>query len=183
MDNNKPSDKSIKARRKLLKTLIAGGGAATTVGATGLVIPKQWIKPVVDSVMLPAHAQTTGCLELVDSTTFTGIPANTTPTTVEFIGTTVPRSGNGFVGQEQFDIGPCPGGLGAGVQTIALSGNIDVDNNTIIGTWVLTVTCNGIIFFRQVFEFSGPRVSGDDNTGTYSTSGTVTIEVCPGFGG
>ena len=37
-------------RRKLLSTIAAGGAAAT-------LLPQKWSKPVVDSVMLPAHAQ------------------------------------------------------------------------------------------------------------------------------
>lgn len=41
-------------RRSTLKTLLVGGGTLT-LGA----LPSQWSKPVVDSVMLPAHAQTT----------------------------------------------------------------------------------------------------------------------------
>ena len=44
------------ARRKLLKTLVAGGG----VVATAKLMPEQWARPVVDSIMLPGHAQTTG---------------------------------------------------------------------------------------------------------------------------
>lgn len=41
-------------RRSTLKTLLVGGGTLT-LGA----LPSQWTKPVVDSVMLPVHAQTT----------------------------------------------------------------------------------------------------------------------------
>ena len=45
------------SRRKLLKTLTATGAAAT-------VIPAVWSKPLVESVILPAHAQTTTFDEL-----------------------------------------------------------------------------------------------------------------------
>lgn len=41
-------------RRKLLKSIAAGGGAIVV----GKSLPESWSKPVVDSVMLPAHAQT-----------------------------------------------------------------------------------------------------------------------------
>jgi hypothetical protein len=44
-----------KARRNLLKGIVAGGGALTA----GKTLPENWAKPVVESVTLPAHAQTT----------------------------------------------------------------------------------------------------------------------------
>ncbi len=53
-----------KNRRNLLKALTAGGGAATLSQ-----LPKSWKKPVVDSVVLPSHAQTTGCSETGSSET------------------------------------------------------------------------------------------------------------------
>ncbi len=43
-------------RRKALKKLLVGGGAAV---AASHALPTKWTKPVVDSVILPAHAQTT----------------------------------------------------------------------------------------------------------------------------
>jgi len=50
--SNKNSNDS---RRKLLKSIAAGTGAAVV----GKSLPESWSKPVVDSVMLPAHAATT----------------------------------------------------------------------------------------------------------------------------
>lgn len=41
-----------KARRKLMKALMFGGGLA----GAGKLIPQHWQRPVVASVMLPAHA-------------------------------------------------------------------------------------------------------------------------------
>jgi hypothetical protein len=46
---------SSESRRKLLKSIAAGSGAIVA----GKSLPESWSKPVVDSVMLPAHAQTT----------------------------------------------------------------------------------------------------------------------------
>ena len=40
------------SRRKMLKTLVAAGGA---VGAASF-LPEKWLKPVVQSGVLPAHA-------------------------------------------------------------------------------------------------------------------------------
>lgn len=47
--------KSNDSRRKLLKSLAAGSGAVVA----GKGIPESWSKPVINSVMLPAHAATT----------------------------------------------------------------------------------------------------------------------------
>jgi surface protein len=41
-------------RRKLLKSIALGGGAI----AVGKTLPESWTKPVIDSVMLPAHGET-----------------------------------------------------------------------------------------------------------------------------
>jgi hypothetical protein len=46
------------ARRKLLSSIVAGGGA---LGATKL-LPSEWTTPLVESVLLPAHAQTTSAI-------------------------------------------------------------------------------------------------------------------------
>ncbi len=51
MSNKNPTD----SRRKLLKSIAAGSGAVVA----GKSLPESWSKPVVDSVMLPAHAETT----------------------------------------------------------------------------------------------------------------------------
>lgn len=40
------------SRRRLLSAIALGGGAAA-------VLPERWIKPVVDAIVLPAHAQAT----------------------------------------------------------------------------------------------------------------------------
>lgn len=54
-DKNPESQKSKEtARRRVLKRLVAGGG----VVATGKIMPDDWHRPVVESVILPAHAQT-----------------------------------------------------------------------------------------------------------------------------
>jgi len=47
-------NKSSESRRKLLKSIAAGSGAIVA----GKSLPESWSRPVVDSVILPAHAQT-----------------------------------------------------------------------------------------------------------------------------
>jgi hypothetical protein len=48
------NEKSSESRRKLLKSIAAGGGAVIA----GKSLPESWSRPVVDSVILPAHAVT-----------------------------------------------------------------------------------------------------------------------------
>jgi hypothetical protein len=43
------------SRRKTLKKIAVGGAVAGVLALTG-----KWSKPVVDSIILPAHAQATG---------------------------------------------------------------------------------------------------------------------------
>lgn len=50
----KPQSHSPQCRRRLLKAL---GGSAL---ASGMLLPSRWSKPIVDIVLLPAHAQITG---------------------------------------------------------------------------------------------------------------------------
>jgi hypothetical protein len=47
-------EKIANSRRKLLKSIAAGGGAVVA----GKSLPESWSHPVVDSVILPAHAET-----------------------------------------------------------------------------------------------------------------------------
>ncbi|MCP3999369.1 MAG: hypothetical protein GY727_00440 [Gammaproteobacteria bacterium] len=47
--------KSNDSRRKLLKSIAAGSGAVVA----GKSLPESWSKPVIDSVVLPVHAETT----------------------------------------------------------------------------------------------------------------------------
>ncbi len=59
-DSNKVSDGSgvAKSRRRLVATLAAGGA-----GSMLYSLPDGWKRPVVESVVLPAHAQTTAAEE------------------------------------------------------------------------------------------------------------------------
>lgn len=49
-----------KVRRSIVGTVVKGGGAVS-LGS----IPAVWSKPIVESVILPAHAQTTSCARLI----------------------------------------------------------------------------------------------------------------------
>jgi hypothetical protein len=58
----KNQEKQNGARRKVLKSVAIGGAAAATV-------PGKWVKPAVDTIVTPAHAQTTDApLQIVAGT-------------------------------------------------------------------------------------------------------------------
>ena len=48
-ESSEKPDKSVSARRRLFQILAVGGTAA-------VVLPAKWVKPVVDAVIVPAHA-------------------------------------------------------------------------------------------------------------------------------
>jgi len=60
-------------RRHLLKSIAVGTGAITT----GKTLPESWARPVVDSILLPAHAATTD--EVDDSPATTQPPPDSSP--------------------------------------------------------------------------------------------------------
>lgn len=51
----KPEDTKKISRRRLLKKLAIGGGVIFTANA----LPGKWKKPVIESVITPAHAEKT----------------------------------------------------------------------------------------------------------------------------
>ncbi|XCN73191.1 MAG: hypothetical protein Q3M24_00050 [Candidatus Electrothrix aestuarii] len=59
-------------RRKTIKTLAYGVGALA--GST--VLPDKWVKPVIEGIVLPAHAQTSASLQIV-SLNFSVVSGNT----------------------------------------------------------------------------------------------------------
>ncbi len=61
--NNEGKNKSVKdQRRALLKGLSSGAVASAAVTS----VPTSWVKPVVNAVVLPAHAMTTSCVSLLE---------------------------------------------------------------------------------------------------------------------
>jgi hypothetical protein len=93
-------EKHAERRRKLLKGLAAGGGAVTA----SKLLPESWGKPILDAIVLPAHAQATGFRLLTASAL-----ANTTAVSCA----TSPDSANYDVGDEDFgtivaELNPAP---------------------------------------------------------------------------
>jgi|GEM_PF-6921040 len=94
-----------KGRCKLLKSIVAGSG----VIVAGKSLPENWSKPVVDSVLLPAHAQaTTPCTSCLDSATYCAGSGESSITVTVALNGTVTVVHNRGTGTDTVD--PCTGG-------------------------------------------------------------------------
>lgn len=62
-------------RRQIIRTILIGGVATT------LILPGKWTKPLVNSVIVPAHAQASPPVTTSTTTSTTGAPTSTTSTT------------------------------------------------------------------------------------------------------
>ncbi|MGA8259857.1 MAG: hypothetical protein WB783_06545 [Arenicellales bacterium] len=68
-------------RRRVLTAIAVGGNAALAAKA----LPDKWMKPVVDSVLLPAHAQTSAVCTQIDESVSVFVFTSTNPNTIEFV--------------------------------------------------------------------------------------------------
>ena len=67
--DSKPDSTPSNERRRALKKIVVGG----SVVSSSVMLPKAWVKPVIDQIIVPAHAQTS------PSPTTTAPPGQTTP--------------------------------------------------------------------------------------------------------
>lgn len=119
-------------RRKLLKSIAAGSGAVIA----GKSLPESWSKPVVDSVMLPAHAQTSPspCTPCLAAATYCVGGGNGSIEVAVAVDGTVTVTYSAFSSGPQSDnVDPCAGGAfsvsdTSGNNTVTISGTIPCGN-------------------------------------------------------
>lgn len=117
---------SDKSRRNLLKTIMAGSGAVVAAKS----LPESWTKPVVDSVILPSHAQTSPCTPcLVAQTYCVGGGQGSIVINVAIDGTVTVDLGRCGIATDTVD--PCTGGTfevdyadGNGCNNVSVTGTI-----------------------------------------------------------
>ncbi len=140
------TNKTQHSRRKLLKALTFGGSAAISAKA----IPEKWVQPMVDSVLLPVHAQVSACAGV--------FCADLSPTAPVFVQVTVQADGTvsaqtsnpggDYFGSGSLDAG---GNFGFPVETSGgdtdfIEGTIAPDCSSISGRYCLDVGCAGEFF-------------------------------------
>lgn len=119
---------SNKSRRKLLKSIAAGSGAVIA----GKSLPESWSKPVVDSVLLPVHAQTSPspCTPCLVAATYCVGGGNGSIEMAVAANGTVTVTYSAFDSSPQTDIvDPCAGGAfsvsdTSGNNTVTISGTV-----------------------------------------------------------
>ena len=138
--------KSQESRRKLLKSIAAGSSASVT----GKSLPEEWKKPVVDSIVLPAHAQTSPA----------PVPPHQSCSTINVsFNFTATGLGNGGVG---YDIYPASGGG-------SLDGdgfNFSVPDDTVNTTYSHSYGPGQYLVYAAV--------GGSPGSGSITGTGTVT---------
>ncbi|MGH1539544.1 MAG: hypothetical protein ACRBHB_03915 [Arenicella sp.] len=90
MNNESKSHKQL-TRRNMLKKATVATSAASIIA----IMPKSWKKPVLDSVILPAHAQTSAALNPAIATAAAANGGACSPGQIDFRVTGTVSSGNG----------------------------------------------------------------------------------------
>jgi hypothetical protein len=177
--------KSSEKRRKLLKSIAAGSSAIIA----GKSLPENWSRPVVDAVMLPAHAQTSPAPE-------PQCEQNPLSFTAEFGW----NDGSGedvlFVLNPGFDGASDTAALGAGgtfggslyasggncangnpvEQDGTYNGTLNTTTGAVSGSFTHRILCGGTVICTASGNFSGTALDGSVVPVTLSS---VTSECCP----
>jgi len=152
----------MKNRREILKASIGSG-------AVLVFVPSKWTSPVINSIVLPAHAQTSGS---------TSSPVNESInieiTATEIRGPIViARSGSSsFSGSETVMIGQCSGTSDLSLR-VDFSGTLDSATSQITGEITLTQRCGGDLVCEQVSTFTTTQSPVDSGTDTGNYTGML----------
>ncbi len=125
----------MKTRRNLLKSV-------ASVGAIGTALPNTWIKPVVNSVVLPAHAQTSP------------VPATEYPTTGTVSGASSVEHGTA----ETFTLSPSDDN---GISSVSFSIS-NGDSGT--GNSYTAPTTLDVGSYTTTWTITGKKADGSDDT-------------------
>ncbi len=174
------------SRRKLI-TAVAGLGLVST-------LPKEWSKPLINSVLVPAHAQTSpevpevpevpdGCSGF--ETEPIAEPIVITVSATQIIGPIIiertdPLAFDGF--QESETTTSCSATDNFS-EEITFDGTIDSANNEITGNFILRQFCGDALVCEQITTYTAsqtPAVAGDD-LGTYNGTASGTLRCCIDF--
>lgn len=162
-------------RKSLL--LLAGTGAAVSLDS-------QWVKPVVNCIVLPAHAATsTGvCSSFLTETVSGVITIEVSDTQV--IGPLVAnRNGNAFSLTVDQVVNPIGLSINEVDQRTVFSGSIDASTNQVNGELSVLQTCDGQLVCEQLTTFSVTLIGAPaaNAIGQYQGQLSGTLRCCQDF--
>ena len=159
-------------RRDALKSV-----AATTIALSTL--PKNWTKPLLGAVVIPAHAQTS-CSGFTTTQVNESLTLTVTDTMISGPIDAI-RTANNFSQIETTDVGGCRDNetLSARVE---FSGTIDSANNSISGEINILQNCGADFVCEQISTFTATQnmPSSSDN-GDYTGTVIGTLRCCDDF--
>jgi hypothetical protein len=169
--------KMINSKRKSLQLIL-------TIGGVAAALPSGWRKPIVDSIVLPAHAQTSFAADCSGiDTEPVDEPISLTVTATEIRGPIVgPRNGATFAITENNVIGSCNNSSDR-TEIIELSGTIDSAQNSISGDFIVREFCGDVLACEQITQYTATQVipvNGDD-LGEYTGRVVGTLSCCRDF--
>ena len=166
---------SIRNRRDWLKT----AGTTGAVGSLISVLPAQWTKPVLNSLLLPAHAMTSACGVFVEQPVSDVINFVVTSTEVQGPITLPLLTSTTFSGTQSSVLGTCSNGEPQR-QEVSFAGTIDSANNQTTGTLSIDIFCGSLLVCQQRTRYVAtqtPLMVGVD-TGSYQGALTGTFSCC-----
>lgn len=166
---------SLNRRKIVLSAIVGGAGLAS--------LPKRWSQPIVNTVILPVHAQTSdSCsgfeVEPIDQ------PIDITVTETEVRGPIVAslEASGVFNDTQTLSGGSCNNGS-AFTQEVSFSGTVDSASNEITGDLLIRQFCGLDLFCEQISTFTAQQipVNSASNLGTYQGRVTGTQTCCQDF--
>ena len=165
-------NKVVKTRRRWIKT-------TSVTSAALIVMPMAWRKPLINSVLLPAHAMTSqSCGNFIEQPVNDVINIVITATDAQGP-ISVPLITANFSGEESSVLGACSNGE-VQRQDILFSGVIDSVNSQITGALSISIYCGDLLICQQDTTYVAdqqPIVNGGDE-GAYQGALVGTLSCC-----
>ena len=161
--------------------------ALAILGSVGVasLLSRGWHQPLINSVVLPAHAQTSfgsECSGVEVESVDQAISITVTDTEVRGP-IVVIRNGLDFIGEQTSIVGQCGPNKDDLIQTVTFSGTIDSVQNSISGEFNVRQVCAGELACEQLTTYvvnQVPAVTNND-LGEYQGRVIGTLECCVDF--
>lgn len=151
------------------------------LSASGAIVSR-WAVPVVTSVALPAHAQTSDpaqCGEFEVEAVNEPILIVIDPTEVAGP-VTAPRQGDQFDTEVTTEGGLCSDGVTRETSVVEFSGEFSAASNQVSGTFNVRQFCGDRLICEQIATYQATQTPADGGTelGTYEGTVTGTLRCC-----